>query len=77
MAELPVLKLRELLAVLSRMGFTVASQKGSHIKLKKRTSEKVWVVIVPRHDEIRRGTLMSIIRQAGMTKESFLEQLEK
>ena len=74
MPELPVLKTRELLAVLSKTGFKIASQKGSHIKLKKTTSDHVFVVIVPNHDQIRRGTLLSIIRQAGTTKEEFIEK---
>jgi len=30
---------------------------------------------VPRHDEIRRGTLMKIIEEAGLTKEQFLDLL--
>ncbi len=30
-------------------------------------------VIVPRHDEIKPGTLLSIIEQAGLTKDAFTE----
>ncbi len=33
------------------------------------------VVPVPRHDEIKRGTLLAIIAEAGMTKEEFLRLL--
>jgi hypothetical protein len=28
---------------------------------------------VPRHDEIKRGTLLAIIGEAGLTKEDFLK----
>ncbi len=77
MQELPVLKLRALLATLSRLGFSIESQRGSHIKLKKRTGSGAFVVIVPAHAEIRRGTLLSIIKQAGLTREAFLKLLEK
>lgn len=75
--ELPVLKLRELLRALSKLGFETVSQKGSHIKLKKASGERVLVVIVPSHAEIRRGTLKSIMRQAGISREDFLKIIEE
>lgn len=31
--------------------------------------------VVPRHKEIKRGTLLKIITEAGLTKEEFLELL--
>lgn len=64
---------RIILSALRRSGFTVISQKGSHIKLYKRTNQKVFTVIVPNHKEIAIGTFSSILRQAGMTK----RELEK
>jgi len=47
----------------------VARQKGSHIILVK---DDV-AVPVPKHDEIKRGLLIEIISEAGLTKEEFLE----
>ena len=44
-------------------------ERGSHIYLAKGET----VVPVPRHDEIKRGTLMAIIVEAGLTKDEFLE----
>jgi predicted RNA binding protein YcfA (HicA-like mRNA interferase family) len=32
-------------------------------------------VIVPRQDEIKPGTLLSIIEQAGLTKDAFVDLL--
>lgn len=64
---------RIILSALQRAGFTTISQKGSHIKLYKRTEEKVFTVIVPNHKEIAIGTFGSILRQAGMTR----KELEK
>ena len=72
MAELPVLKLRQVLSALSHAGFTQISQKGSHLKF--RRGERT--VIVPHHDEIRKGTLACIIRQTGLTREEFILLLE-
>ncbi len=73
MPELPVLKLRELLSVLSRLGFTLVSQKGSHMKYKKFVEGRALVVIVPHYREIPKKVLLSIIRQAGMTREEFIK----
>jgi len=40
-------------------------------------SDGIHKVAVPRHDEIRPGTLLEIIDQMGLTKEEFLEILDK
>ncbi len=47
------------------------AQRGSHVKLR---NEDGRTVIVPLHDELARGTLASILRQAGLTREE-LEHL--
>lgn len=64
---------RVLLAALQRSGFSIVSQKGSHIKLYKRQNDKTFTVIVPNHKEIAIGTFSSILKQAGMSR----EELEK
>jgi predicted RNA binding protein YcfA (HicA-like mRNA interferase family) len=47
--------------------------KGSHIFL----TDGKHKITVPRHETIKKGTLVSIIQQAGMTKEEFLKLLIK
>ena len=64
---------RVLLSALQRAGFTIISQKGSHIKLNKTTKDKSFTVIVPYHKEIAVGTFQSILKQAGMSKEELLK----
>ncbi|QBI20128.1 type II toxin-antitoxin system HicA family toxin [Egibacter rhizosphaerae] len=61
------------MAALRRAGFEVVSQRGSHVKLR---NEDGRTVIVPDHREIARGTMRSILRQAGLSAEEF-EQLAK
>ena len=63
MPKLPVLSSREIVRGLGRLGFEQIGQRGSHIKLR-RGSE---TVIVPNHREVRKGTLGSILQQAGIT----------
>ena len=71
MARLPVLSGREILKILDNHGFSIVGQKGSHIRLKKITPEKIYIVVVPQHKEIPIGTLKSIIRQSGLSEDEF------
>ena len=72
---LPVVSGRKVVKVLTKVGFKVAGRRGSHIKLKRKVDGKVFVVIVPDHAELARGTLKSILRQANITREAFLKLL--
>ena len=41
--------------------------------LRKETEAGTRTTVVPLHQEIDRGTLLNIIRQAGLTRDEFLE----
>jgi predicted RNA binding protein YcfA (HicA-like mRNA interferase family) len=71
LSKLPLLSWREVVKALGKAGFKMIRQKGSHIILVK--DERI--VPVPRHAEIKRGLLMEIIMEAGLTKEEFLRLL--
>ncbi len=74
--KLPILSGREVIKVLSKQGFKAARQKGSHIILVKESDKGKLGVVVPNHSEIDRGTLLEIIRQAGLTKEEFIKLIK-
>ena len=74
--KLPILSAREALKALNSIGFQISRQSGSHIILVKFVDGKKFTVVVPRHDEIAKGTFLSIIAQSGLTKEEFLKLLE-
>jgi predicted RNA binding protein YcfA (HicA-like mRNA interferase family) len=78
MPKLPILSSKDVIKVLRRLGFEPAPKrgKGSHSAFVKRTEEKTRLVIVPHRDEIPRGTLLSIIEQAGLTKKEFSDIVE-
>lgn len=59
---------RHIIAILHQFGFIEVSQKGSHKKF--RSSDRTVIVPDPRK-EIPYGTFLSIVRQAGLTKEDF------
>jgi len=69
--KLPVMSGREVIKLLTKIGFQVVGRKGSHIRLKKR-NEKVFIVVVPDHPELAKGTLRSILRRANLSVEEFL-----
>ena len=72
MPRLPVLSARDILKALGRAGFSVSSQRGSHIKLRRERYGEVRTAIVPNHQEVPRGVLVSILRQAGLSREQLL-----
>ena len=43
----------------------------------KKSFDKTYLVVVPNKKEVKRGTLISILKQAGMSRERFFELLEK
>jgi len=69
---LPVVSGAEVVKALGNLGFVRASQRGSHVKLRHADGR---VAIVPLHKELARGTLRSILRQAGMSPEEFTAAL--
>lgn len=66
---------RDVVRTLERLGFAVISQEGRHLKLRKFILERRFKVIVPLHRELARGTLASIIRQAGISFAELAERL--
>ena len=72
MKKLPMLSGKEVIKALSKSGFLIARQKGSHIILKKSHQDKEIAVVVPNHKEIDKGTLLEIIRQSKLTREEFM-----
>ena len=66
---------KKIVKALTRLGFVVISQKGSHIKLRRLRKGVLYTVIVPAHKEVAFGTLQSIVRQAGITRDELEENI--
>jgi predicted RNA binding protein YcfA (HicA-like mRNA interferase family) len=56
---------------LAQHGFEQVRQRGSHAVMQKRSGKSTITVPVPQHDEIRIGTLQSIIRQSHLPRDLF------
>lgn len=74
MVRLPVVSGRELVRALENSGYVVDRQKGSHVVLRQ-TDEPFRRVTVPDHKEIAKGTLRSILRHTGLTKDELVKLL--
>ena len=63
---------KEVIKILSReFGFSFISQKGSHVKLRKKLGNRVITTIVPLHKELVRGTLFGVLELAEVSEEDF------
>ena len=70
--KLPAVKPKMVIRALKRTGFIVHHTTGSHYIMKKGNLR----VTVPYHNkDLKPGTLASIIAQAGLTVEEFLDLL--
>ena len=74
MSVLPRISGREAVAAFRRLGYEVDRQKGSHIILR-HAQPPHRRLTVPDHREIAKGTLRSLIREAGITVEEFISAL--
>jgi len=66
----------KVLKVLGRAGFKVVRQSGSHVILK-HPEGRLTIVPVHRGEDIGRGLLLKIVKDAGLTREEFLKLLEE
>lgn len=65
----------EVIIALERLGFAQVRQRGSHVVLKKQTSEGQVGCVVPLHHELAVGTLRGILKQARITPDELMENL--
>jgi len=67
----PVLRPEQVIKGLEGNGFRFIKQRGSHRKYKKNGR----TVVVPMHYELAKGTLTSILEQAGLTIDQITKYL--
>lgn len=72
MPKLPSFKPKVLIKKFEKVGYVIDRQKGSHVILYNRTDRKR--LTIPLHvKDLPKGTLLSIVKQAGLSKEEFLK----
>jgi len=71
MPKIPVISSKQAIKAFTKLGFSVVSQKGSHIKMK---NEKGKTVIIPNHKQIKKGTLKKgILNPLNISVENFIK----
>ncbi len=66
-ARLPVVSGRQVIRALEKSGWTVERTRGSHCSLGH--PDMGYVVVVPLHRELARGTLNRILKDTGLSRE--------
>jgi predicted RNA binding protein YcfA (HicA-like mRNA interferase family) len=74
--NLKPLPARKVIKILSSLGFKIVRKRGSHVVLK-HPDGRITVVPVHATEKIGPGLLLKIIKDAKLTREEFLELLEK
>jgi predicted RNA binding protein YcfA (HicA-like mRNA interferase family) len=71
------LSAQDLIKILSKYGYQVTRQKGSHIRLIRLSDKGEHAVTVPNHDPLKIGTLSAIINDVTsyleIDKENFFK----
>jgi predicted RNA binding protein YcfA (HicA-like mRNA interferase family) len=78
-SKLPSVSSDKIIKRLLKAGFDYApiKGKGSHIALvRKGNHGEKYLVIIPKRDPVPKGTLISIIKQSGLTREEFIKLME-
>jgi predicted RNA binding protein YcfA (HicA-like mRNA interferase family) len=74
MPKLPAARPRQIIRFLEQHGFTLDHVSGSHYILYHATSHRR--AVVPTHNrDLPKGTLLSLLREAGFTREELINFL--
>jgi predicted RNA binding protein YcfA (HicA-like mRNA interferase family) len=71
MPKLPVVSGAEVVRALERLGFMVVRQRGSHIVMRRGSLG----CVVPNHRALKIGTLVGLLKQAGISPDEFIDAL--
>ena len=75
MSNFPSVKAKEFIKVIEKLGFYLDRRKGSHAIYKDNHDRRV---VVPIHlgKDLKQGTLLGMIQDIGIDKETFFELLK-
>lgn len=76
MSNFPSVKAKEFIKVIEKLGFSLHRQKGSHAIYKDSHGQRV---VVPIHSgkDLKQGTLIGMIQDIGIDKETFFKLMRK
>jgi predicted RNA binding protein YcfA (HicA-like mRNA interferase family) len=62
---------KQAIKILQDNGFVIARQRGSHVVLVNQTKQGQRTTVVPLHKELKKGTIRSIAKLAGLDASKF------
>jgi predicted RNA binding protein YcfA (HicA-like mRNA interferase family) len=71
LGKLRVFSGKEVCEILQKHDFIEIRRRGSHILMQRKSTEGTVTIPIPNHQELRIGTLRSIIRQSGISRSEF------
>jgi predicted RNA binding protein YcfA (HicA-like mRNA interferase family) len=71
MPRLPVVSGAQVVRALGRLGFVEVRRRGSHVVLRRGSIG----CVVPDHRELKLGTLLGALKQAGVSTDEFVSAL--
>lgn len=71
MAQLPVMSGQEVVKIFELLGWQFVRQSGSHMVMVK--DGEMASLSIPKHREVAKGTLRSLIRAANITADEFIK----
>jgi predicted RNA binding protein YcfA (HicA-like mRNA interferase family) len=72
MPHLPVISGDQFVKAMRKTGYSLDHTEGSHMILLHPSGRRLSV---PKHSELRRGLLRALIRDAGLSREEFIDLL--
>ncbi len=75
--KLPSLRPKDVVRALERLGFESWRQKGSHLTLYRAADRRVLTIPMHFAKDIPKGTLRTIIREAGLSVQQFVNLLNR
>jgi len=73
--NLPQISGLKLIKILHKFGFVAVRQRGSHVRLEKKVAGKVIKLTVPLHNNLKKGTLLSILKTSMISEKEFENSL--
>ena len=77
MSKLPVVSGTKLLKLMHSLGYVAVRQRGSHIRLEKKTPVGTHKITIVNHKEIAKGTLDAILDKVSLWTQVDKEELKK
>ena len=75
LGKLRVLSGREVVGILQQHGFAEVRRRGSHIVMQRQLPDTTITVPVPNHKELKRGLVVALLREAGVTRDQLADLL--